>query len=87
MRDYPVGKAQQMVLDALNLTASGSSDANRIFESLGLIVASKREGRKSVPSITVLDREGGAFNIDGEGETWQQYPDADFTNIQQWIEK
>ena len=87
MRDYPVGKAQQMVLDALGLTADGSGDANRIFESLGLIVASKREGRKSVPSITVLDREGGAFNVDGEGETWQQYPDADFENIQQWTEK
>lgn len=86
MRDYPVGKAQQMVLDALNLTASGSGDANRIFESLGLVVASKRKGRTSVPSITVLDRDGGAFNAEGEGVTWQQYPDADFSNIQQWVE-
>ena len=34
MSDYPVGKAQQMVLDALKLTAGGSGDANRIFENL-----------------------------------------------------
>jgi len=75
-----------MVLDALNLTASGHGDANRIFDDLGLVVASKREGRRSVPSITVLDRDSGAFNASGEGVTWQQYPDADFSNIQQWVE-
>jgi len=86
MKDYPVGKAQQMVLDALKLTAGGHSDANRIFESLGLVIASKREGRKSVPSITVLDRDGGAFNAAGEGVTWQQYPDANFESIQQWVD-
>jgi len=85
MRDYPVGKAQQMVLDQLNITATGHGDAKRIFESLGLVVASKREGRRSVPRITVLDRIGGGFNASGEGVTWRQYPDADFENIQQWV--
>ena len=85
MKDYPTGKAQQMVLDALNIIATGHGDAERIFKSLGLAVGSRREGRKSVPSITVLDRFGGALNADGEGETWQQYPEANFKNIQQWI--
>lgn len=87
MRDYPVGKAQQIVLDSLNITATGYSDAERIFKNLGLIVTSKREGRRSVPSITVLPRIEGGFNAAGEGVTWQQYPDADFENIQQWIEE
>jgi len=86
MKDYPIGKAQQMVLDALNITAIGFGDAKRIFEEMGLVVASKRDGRKSVPVITVLDRMDGGFNVSGEGVTWQKYPDADFTNIQEWIE-
>jgi len=85
MKDYPVGKAQQTVLDALNITATGHSAAQEIFKSLGLVVVTKREGRRSVPSITVLDRDGGGFNASGEGETWQQYPDSDFSNIQEWV--
>jgi len=86
MKDYPVGKAQQMVLDALNVTATGHGDAKKIFEDLGLVVSSKREGRKSVPSITVLDRFAGTLNAEGEGETWQQYEESNFESIQQWIE-
>lgn len=86
MRDYPVGKAQKMVLDALNLTASGFGDAQKKFSELGLIVTSKRQGRKSVPVIEILDREDGGFNASGEGVAWQQYPDVDFTNVQQWID-
>jgi len=87
MRDYPVGKAQQMVLSALGIAATGFGDAQRKFEDLGLSVTSKREGRQSVPVVEVLDRDAGAFNAAGEGVTWQQYPDADFTNIQQWIKE
>jgi len=86
MRDYPVGKAQQMVLDTLNIAATGHGDAEEIFKSLGLVVGSKRKGRKSVPVITILDRDSGAMNTSGEGVTWQQYPDADFSNIQEWVE-
>ena len=85
MRQYPVGKAQQMALDALELTAAGSADAEKIFERLGLVVASKRQGRKSVPSITRRDTEtGGMHNGDG----WSQeieFDAVDFSKIAQWM--
>lgn len=61
MRDYPTGKVQQMVLDALNLTASGHGDANRIFDDLGLVVASKREGRRSIPRSSWMNAISSAF--------------------------
>ena len=85
-RAYPVGKAQAQVLEALGLTAADFTEANRIFEELGLVVTSKRQGRQSVPVVQVLDRTGGGFNAEGEGETWSQYPGADFSAIEQWIE-
>ena len=85
MRDYPVSKAQKVILNALSITASGHGDAERIFESFGLVVASKRQGRRSVPVVTVLDRNDGGFNVAGEGVTYEKYPTVDFENIKQWI--
>ena len=85
MKQYPVGKAQQMVLDALELTATGNVDAERIFEQLGLVVASKREGRKSVPSITKREIERGGFH---NGDGWSQeieFDAVDFSKIAQWM--
>ena len=41
-KDYPVGVAQQKVLDVLGLTATGYGDASDKFMNLGLVVASKR---------------------------------------------
>lgn len=55
-RDYPVGSAQQKVLDALGLTATGFGDAERQFEELNIVVVPKREGRTSVPAV--YPREG-----------------------------
>ena len=86
-RNYPVGKAQQMVLDALNLTARDFSEANRIFENLGIVVSSKRQGRRSVPVITVKDRLGGAFNAAGEGVEYREYADVDLSAVAQWVEE
>ena len=86
-RDYPVGKAQQMVLDALGMTASGHSDAQAKFEALGLAVGSRREGRATVPAITVLNRHGGGFTAYGDGDGWREYDDIDTSAIEQWIVK
>ena len=84
-RDYPVSKAQQMVLDALGMTASGYSDAQDKFEELGLVVSSKRQGRSSVPAITVKSRETGGWNPGGDGWSGRQYDDIDTSAIEQWI--
>lgn len=84
-RNYPVGKAQQMVLDALGMSAEDSRDAKEKFEELGLLVNSKRDGRKSVPAITVKSRFGGGWNRGGDGSGYQKYDDIDTTAIEQWI--
>ena len=86
MASYPVGKAQQMVLDALGLKAGDFSEANQVFESLGITVTSKREGRSSVPVVIIKDRFGGGFNAEYEGVSYRKYQDCDFSAIEQWIE-
>ena len=85
MRGYPVSKAQQTILDALGIAATDHGDAERIFESLGLVVASERQGRKSIPVVTILDRNDGGFNASGEGVTYEKYPTVNFENIKQWV--
>lgn len=86
MRDYPVGKAQQMVLDALELTATGHGDAQRVFRSHGMTVASNRVGRKSLPVITLLETQaGGMHNDDGWTET-VEFEKANLEKVSQWIE-
>ena len=88
MANYPVGKVQQMVLNALVLTASDFGEAERIFEQHGLIVTSKRQGRTSIPEIHLAARTGGAFNRDGEGETWNiDYKTVNLSTIKQWLVK
>jgi hypothetical protein len=85
VKDYPVGKAQQMVLDALRLTATGHGDASRKFEQMGLVVASKRQGRTSVPSITRRPATEGGMHA---GDGWSQavdFGDVDFDKISQWL--
>ena len=86
MASYPVGKAQQMVLDALGLTARDFSEANDIFKKLGIVVGSKRQGRSTVPVVTVKDRFDGGFSAAGDGFEYRKYDDADFSAIEQWIE-
>jgi len=86
MASYPVGKAQQMVLDALGLTAKDFSEASKIFEDLGISVGSKRQGRSSVPVVTVEDRFSGGFSAAGDGFEYRKHQDHDFSAIEQWIE-
>jgi len=66
----PVGKAQQVILDALNVEVANFGHANAFFNAIGIIVLSKREGRRSIPVVIVEDNSGGGLNLDGEGEVW-----------------
>ena len=84
-REYPVGKAQQMVLDALNMTAANHREAEHLFESLGIVVASKRQGRTSVPAITIKSRQIGGFDASGDGWSDTKYAAIDTSAIEQWI--
>ena len=86
-RNYPIGKAQQMVLDALGLTARDFGEAKTIFESIGITVGSRRQGRSSVPVITVQDRFTGGFSAAGDGFEYRQHADIDLSAVEQWVIK
>ena len=88
--EYPVGKAQQVVLDALGMEANGASSANALFERLGLVVRPVRQGRTSVPEITLKDRYAGAIGRDGDGDSWRAYGEltaAQMQAIAPWLKE
>jgi len=88
MASYPVGSAQQKVLDALNLTASDFTAAEQVFESLGIEVTSQRVGRSSEPVVTMKQTDFGGWNHGGDGESWtKSFKQADLTPIARWIKK
>ena len=85
-KDYPVGKAQQIILDALGLEASSFQEADEIFEKHGLAVIAVRQGRRSVPQVKRLPRFGGGFNIHGEGEAWEnEYKPVELSKISEYL--
>ena len=85
-KDYPVGAAQWKVLEALGLTAKGFSEANAIFEKLGISVSSKRVGRSSEPVVSLAASVSGGFNAYGEGETHTTtFTAIDLTPVFQWM--
>lgn len=84
--EYPLSKTQITVLNALNIVAAENfAQAEKIFETLGIVVSSRREGRQTIPSITVLDRKAGILNAYGEGEIFTKYPTINTSAISQWI--
>lgn len=84
-RQFPVGKAQQQVLDALGLRAQGFNHANQIFEALGIQVTSVRTGRTSQARVAIMSRYAGAMNQYGEGEEWLAYPDVDLSALRPFL--
>lgn len=80
--EYPVGKAQQIVLNALGLRASGATSADALFEELGLVVRPVRRGRASVPEITLKSRYAGGWSAGGDGEEWRAYGDLTAEQMQ-----
>lgn len=87
-KDYPVGSAQEKVLNALGLTATGFSDAERIFNEIGIEVTSKRVGRTTEPVVTEKSTSRGGWNSGGDGESYEvTYKNADLSKIAQWIKK
>jgi hypothetical protein len=88
MAAYPVGKAQQMVLDALGLHASDFSEAEQVFESIGISVSSKRVGRSSIPVVSMKETTGGGWNAGGDGESYEiSYKEADLSKLSEWMVK
>ncbi len=84
--EYPVGKAQWMVLQALGKTASSFQEAEQTFERIGIVVTSKRAGRSVVPVVSLLPRRSGGRNEWGEGESWTiSYEPCDLSPLKQWM--
>jgi hypothetical protein len=87
-KHYPVGKAQQIVLDALDLSADSFGEADKIFAEYGLMVIAKRQGRKSVPEVYLLDATIGGWTPGGDGTAQDvKYKEIDFNLIKEWIKE
>jgi len=85
MANYPISKTQKMVLEALGMTAKDYTDADKKFADIGITVRSIRQGRTSVPAITVTGF-GGGWTADGDGESWSGAT-VNLDAVRQWIEK
>lgn len=86
MKAYPVGATQEKVLNALNMTATDFTDAERIFAEIGIEVTSKRIGRATEPVISRKSTYGGGWSEGGDGEEYQiSYKDIDLTPLTQWM--
>lgn len=84
--EYPASKAQKIILDALNLTAETHKEATDLFAKYGLSVSSKREGRKSIPAVCLLDATVGGFH-NGDGDCVEiSYKNIDLSPITQFME-
>lgn len=81
------GKAQQIILDALNVEAESFGHANAIFAALGFSVEARRVGLRSVPFVHLGILEGGAINREGEGEYWDLTPNINLSVIAEWVVK
>ena len=67
---YPVGRAQWQVCKALGHPEIETfQEAEDLFKRLGITVISVRQGRQSVPSITI--KSGSAWNVGGDADTWE----------------
>jgi hypothetical protein len=87
-KDYPVGKAQQMVLDALNIKAASFQEAEKAFNEIGITVTAVRQGRTSVPQVSRKETSGGGWNAGGDGESYEiDYKSADLNKVAQWMVK
>jgi hypothetical protein len=85
-RDYPVGKAQQTILDKLGIKASGFQDAQKKFDELGITVGSKRVGRTSVPVVTAQSG-GSQRNSGGDYDVWGSPASKEtLAKLSEWIQ-
>lgn len=92
-KGYPVSKTQQMVLEALKLTAKDFTDADRIFANYGFTVTAKRDGKNTVPVIVMLPTEkaysGLAYSeyADSNYDNGIEYKHIDLSPVAQWLQK
>src|SRR2546430_528825 len=57
-KPYPVGKAQQIILDALGRDVESFQEAEKIFADLRIIVTPVRQGHDSVPHVSLNHLQG-----------------------------
>lgn len=85
---YPTSKCQQIVLAGLGLSAENYTEAEQLFERIGILVTAVRQGRSSVPVISAKKPHGYAeeelFNdnyADVIRENLSQYCSEDFLKM------
>lgn len=52
MKEHPVGKHQQIILNLLGRKAATHPHAREIFDSLGIVVHPRRVGRTTEPEVS-----------------------------------
>ena len=57
-KTQPVGKAQQIILEALGRNAESFQEAEKIFKDLRIIVTPVRQGHDSVPHVSLHHLQG-----------------------------
>lgn len=85
---YPVGRAQWQVCKAIGHTEVETfQEAEELFKQVGITVIAVRQGRQSVPSITV--KSGYAWNAGGDADTWggTTLSPEQMGAIKQWMSK
>ncbi len=84
-KEFPTSRAQDTVLKALGLKAENYSQAERILEACGLKVTPVRQGRTSIPSVTLLDGVSGGWSNGDADYTTVTPKQIDLTPILEWI--
>lgn len=88
MKAYPITKTQQMVLEALNLTANGYNEAAKMLEARGIELSGRRVGRSTVPVVRRMTTYGGGWNPGGDGAEFEiEYEPVDWSKLAQWMEE
>lgn len=85
---YPVGRAQWQVCKAIGHPEIETfQEAEALFARVGITVIAVRQGRSSVPSITI--KSGYSWNAGGDADVWggSTLTQEQLAAIQQWMSK
>lgn len=88
-KSYPVGRAQWQVCKALGHTEIETyEEAEELFKHVGIVVIPVRQGRTSVPSVSIK-RGGYAWNAGGDADVWggTSLTPEQRSAIEQWMSK
>ncbi|OLB44108.1 MAG: hypothetical protein AUG51_22200 [Acidobacteria bacterium 13_1_20CM_3_53_8] len=85
-KPYPVGKAQQIILDALGRDVESFQEAEKIFADLRIIVTPVRQGHDSVPHVSLNHLQGVTVDNLNEMREINEPYSSELVKIVQWMD-